>query len=374
MLTETQIRFLRLRSQRLLAAKAPASPTGVLKDIFAVQAQDLPAARLSIQARSAGETALSVENARQEERSIVWIWALRGTLHLLTAKDCLWLIPFLGPDLILKDQRRLYQLGWDERKVSHALRLIESTIERQGGLTRQEIRQLLEDHHLPSEGQAPIHLLYRGAMECRLCPGPDRDGSLTYVGFEEWIGKPRVEDRPAALAQLARRYLKAYAPAGPADLAAWSGLKMEEARRAFQLVKDETVMVETKIEPAWLLKEQAVGLEDLPDDPLEGNLTVRLLPRFDAYLLGYKSRDFCIDPKYARRIHPGGGMILTACIINGKVQGTWKTRKRKKGLEILLEPFETLPDEAMPLLAREASEIGRFLGQETELTITKPGI
>jgi len=58
--------------------------------------------------------------------------------------------------------------------------------------------------------------------------------------------------------------------------------------------------VQTRAAPAWLLTLQAAWLQKIPPSPI-----ARLLPRYDAYLLGYRNRDPAIDPAYVKRIYPG---------------------------------------------------------------------
>jgi hypothetical protein len=397
-LNSHQTRRLRLRAQRLWPIDGPTTPAQVLYEVCGVQAQDLPAGLLSIRARSRGLTALEVEQARQGEgmgegegeatddemgegegesvtrpyrpygprASIAWVWCMRGTLHLVAAQDAAWLVPMLGPASIAGDRRRLRQLGWDEEKAAAGLRLVREALQESGGLTRAEIIHLLKEEGLPHEGQAPVHLLYRAALEGMLCAGPNRGKEPTYVLWEGWLGKPQPRPRQTALADLARRYLQAYAPAGPRDLASWSGLKLGEARQAWELNAEQLVEVEAAGEPAWLLKGQLAWLDELEageDTPL-----VRLLPRFDTYLLGYASRELAVNPAYARRIHPGGGIINAALLVDGQAQGTWKSKKRRGRLEVQVEAFEELAEEWLAGVEAEVADIGRFLGVEAVLS------
>jgi hypothetical protein len=365
-LNAQQTRRLRLRAQRLLASPTGASttPAQVLAAVCGVQAQDLPAGLLSMRARSAGLSAAGIERARQEERSIAWTWCLRGTLHLVSAEDANWLVPLLGPSFIAGDRRRFQQLGWDEQKAASGLRLVSEALQRDGALTRAEIVHLLKENSLPSEGQAPVHLLYRAALEGLLCAGPNRGKEPTYVLWENWLGEFQPRPPEEALAELARRYLQAYAPAGPEDLASWSGLKLGEARQAWHLIAKELVQVEAAGKPAWLLKSQLSWLEEVLAEGDQAAAHVRLLPRFDTYLLGYTSRDLAVDPAYARRIHPGGGILNAALLVDGQARGTWKIQRRGIRLEVQVEPFEPLAQELLPLIEAEASDVGRFLGLE----------
>lgn len=369
-LTTHQTLLLRLKAQRLLPSSAESltSPARVLEEVVGVQAQDLPAALLSIRARSAGVTAATVEAARQEERAILWTWCLRGTLHLVTAGDARWLIPFLAPALIAAHRRRFKQLGWDETRAAAAMQLVKDALDEHGGLTRPEIIDLLKENGFPFEGQAPVHLIYRAALEGVLCIGPDRGKESTYVLSEGWLGRWEPRPRPEALAEIARRYLAAYGPAAPEDMARWSGLKLGEAREAWQLIGDQLVEVEIGGQSAWLLKGDLSRLdESLPFAP-----AVRLLPRFDTYLLGYASRDLIVDPAFARRVHPGGGIIHPVLLVNGRVLGTWKTKRRRAHLELLVEPFTSLDDDLRPYIEAEVADIARFLDEEAVLTIQDP--
>jgi hypothetical protein len=374
-LNARQTRRLRLRAHRMLVgpdgdgASGPTTPAQVLAAVCGVQAQDLPAGLLSMRARSTGLGAAGIGRARQEERTIAWTWCLRGTLHLVSAADANWLVPLLGPSFIAGDRRRFQQLGWDEQKATSGLRLVSEALQKVGALTRAEIVHLLKENNLPSEGQAPVHLLYRAALEGLLCAGPNRGKEPTYVLWESWLGELQPRPFEEALSELARRYLQAYAPAGPEDLASWSGLKLGEARQAWQIIAEQLVQVQAAGKPAWLLKSQLPWLEDVLAEGNKAAAHVRLLPRFDTYLLGYASRDLAVDPAYARRIHPGGGILNAALLVDGQARGTWKIQQRRGRLEVQVESFEPLSDALLPLVEAEASDVGRFLGVEAVLVI-----
>jgi hypothetical protein len=366
-----QTRRMRLKAQHMLAEEQATAktPAQVLQAVCGVQAQDLAAAKLAIRARSTGLTEAQVEAARREEHNLAWTWCLRGTLHLVAAQDARWLVPFLGPASIAGDQRRLRQLGWDEVKIQTALDLLDQALSNPKGLTRSEIRQLLFENHLPYQGQATVHLIFQAALEGRLCAGADREGQTCYVRFSDWVGSLVPLPRQEGLARLAQRYLEAYAPAAPQDLASWSGLKIGEARQSFDLADQiaageedgsRLVAIQAAGSPAWVLEKQLTWL----DQPGEPEPSLRLLPRFDTYLLGYATRSLSLDPAYARRIHPGGGIIHPALLVDGQVRGAWKITQRGSKLEIQLQEFESLPDELTPWIEAEVADIGRFLGKE----------
>ncbi len=167
-----------------------------------------------------------------------------------------------------------------------------------------------------------------------------------------------------ALSRLALRYLAAYAPARPADLASWSGLKAAQAQRAFELVADRLMQVEYGGQVGWMLESQGGWLDqDSPSQPL-----VRLLPRFDTFLMGYASRDFMVSPEYARRINAGGGILHPVLLVDGQALGTWSMQRKASLLKISLSPFEELPASILPFIEQEAQDLMRFLELDESYT------
>ncbi len=364
-LSDEQIRLLRARAQRLNPTQDAPAPAQVLEEIGGVQAQEHPAALLSVHARADYLTLAAIEQARNEQRSIIRTWAMRGTLHLVATADARWLIPLYGPNAIAADQRRFTQLGWDASRAKLALTLLRDGLSGDAALTRAEIITLLKGAGLPSTGQAPVHLIFRAAMEGLLCQGPDRGKQATYVSFERWVGPLQPLPREEALARLARRYLAAYAPANLADFTAWAGLKTSDARPGWQAVEAETAPFETSQGTLWMLRTQTAWLDEITGVPP----VIRLLPRFDVYILGYAKRDLLYDAAFARRINAGGGIIHPTLMVNGSILGTWSMRPRREAVEIMVEPFEQLPGPIIENLGVEVARIANFLGTSGSLKV-----
>ena len=360
-LSNDQVRFLRLRAQRLVASPAD-NVTRVVKNLCGIQAQDAHAAALAVRVRSVGLAGGDVEQARVQERSIIRTWGQRGTLHLLATEDLGWLLPLLGPIFVAGDRTRRAELGLDEDTCTRGISAIRDILANQGALTRAElVEQLADRTGIRLEGQAAPHLLSRAALEGIVCLGPDRGTKPTYVLIDDWIeggAHALLLPRDAACAELARRYLAAYGPAEPDDLATWSGLPMSDVRAAWKSIANDITDVEVAGRPAWMPKEHLAWLDEFPA-PAH---VVRLLPGFDTYLLGYRSRDLVVSPQYARRINAGGGMVHPTLIVDGRATGTWKLKRQKSSVDVVLEPFEELADEIQVGLETEVQDIARFLG------------
>jgi len=298
---------------------------------------------------------------------------MRGTLHLVATEDVGWLLSLLGPRFVAAGRRRLTRLGLDEEAAVRGMRAIRETLSEDGPLTRAELMEQVRRRGVriapdSQAGYPSSHLVRRAALEGVVCFGPDRDGTETYVLSSDW-GVPEYRgSREEALKRLARGYIAAYGPARLEDLATWSGLSMRDARAAWKLVGGDLAEVRVAGESAWILAGRAGSIRE----PTGQAQIVRLLPHFDGYLLGYRSRDSVVALRYARRIQRGGGWLHPTVIANGRVVATWSYNETGTQQSVVVEPFEDLEPAIEPGLRAEAQDVGRFLGTNPVLTINSP--
>lgn len=320
-----QLRALRTASQRL-DRPAHGSVGDLVRALGGVQAQVLSSAELALRARARGLTREDVIAARERERSVVWCWAMRGTLHLVAADDVCWMLPLFAPRAWTGSKRRLKQLGVRDDHVDPAVDQIERALRDDGPLPRRELAARLAKKGIEARGQAIAHLVATAAMRGRICFGPLQGRDQTFVALADWLPgfKLRAPDGP----ELARRFLRAYGPAEPADFAAWSGLGAPAAREAFAKVKP----------PKY--READPGV-------------VRLLPSFDTYLLGYADRSFALGAAHAKEVNDGGGWIHPQLFVDGEIAGTW-TR------DGALKPFAPLPAATRKALEEDLAEVSAF--------------
>jgi len=366
-LSNDQVRLLRLRAQRLTPrSRDSVSDVALLvKELCGIQAQDARAAALALRVRSAGLVAADVEHARVQERTITRTWGQRGTLHLLATEDLGWLLPLFSPVFIAGGQRRRAELGLDEDTCARGIRVIRDVLASQGPLTRADIVEQLAIHGLHIEGQARPHLLYRAALEGVICLGPDRGAEPTYTLLSDWVEQGHALPQEAAYAELVLRYLGAYGPATPEDMAAWSGLPISRIRAAWRHSVNQFMEVEAGGLAVWMLKTRAAWL----DEPHTADRVVCLLPGFDIYLLGYQKRDLAVPQQHAKRINAGGGILHPALLVDGRAVGTWKSLRKKNHLEVIVEPFDQLEPEVYPGLEAEVADLARFLEVKASLQV-----
>lgn len=359
-----QLQHIRLRHQGLSAASRADSASEVARRLVALQAQELPAARLAIHARARGIRQADIAQAREEERSFVLSWCLRGTLHLVAAEDIGWLLALCGAGAIRATNSRYQQLGLSEPIRERALDEIQRILSRDAALPRAELAAKLAEKHIPTAGQAIHHLVRFAALRGLVCLGPEIDGDLTYTLLADWLPaalQPRLPADPAA--ELARRYLAAYAPATLADFARWSGLGKRAALNAWAAVASECAAVSLPDGDGRMLVAQAEPLVEPPP------ASARFLPRYDNYLLAYARRDFMVAAEHIKKVQPGGGLIRACALINGQARASWKLETRLKRARLTIMPYARLSAGERALLAAEAEQLGAFLGSPLDMRV-----
>jgi len=336
----TELRRRRAGAQ-LLAGAGALNPLGAASHLLAVQAQDLRAARLALRARGAARTAAEVDAALSDDRSLVVGWLLRGTLHLVARDDYRWLHALTAPLNAATCRRRLGQLGVS---FDDAAPVVLRALADEGPLPRAALAERVTAAGISAEGQVMPHVLALAAAEGSVVLGPVRDGAHRFALTRDWLGpQAAAPERATAVAELARRYLQGHGPATDADLATWSGLPLPDARAGLTAIAGEL--------------EQDGELVDLARRAAPPRrLEARLLPAFDPYLLGWRDRLFAVAPEYARRVHPGGGILRATAVTQGRVVGTWS---RRRG-EVAVEPFAPLGARVAAALEREAAAVTRF--------------
>ena len=328
--------------------------------IGGAQAQDAYAGPLTFRARSRRLTALDVHRARTEERSLLRTWVMRKTIHLIPSEDAGWLLPLFEPMIEKWSRRRLQQLGLAAAEQEKALSAIARALEREGPITRSEASERVAAVGVRLDTQTRMHLSLLAVTSGIACLGPDRGRQTCLVLRRDWLGElPRV-DRKVALAELARFYLRGFAPATDRDFAAWSGLGLREVRTGMEGIAGELVEVRVGDVPMFSLAGSRRRL------PAENQ--VWLLAAFDTYLLGYANRDFAVAGRHRAALKAGGGGWIRPVIVrDGEVIGGWRYARKAGRIEAAITSAGSLPAAVGREIEREVDDIARFEGVETTL-------
>ncbi len=331
-------------SAQLLSGPPARDAVEVVDRLLAVQGQDPRGARLAVRARTTGLTVAEVDRALTAERSLVITWLNRGTLHLVRPEDYWWLHQLTTPQLFTGNSRRLAQEGVSPDAADRGVSVIERALSGEGPLPRAALRERIAAAGVRVEGQALVHILMLASLRGLAVRGPMVGNDHAYALVRDWLGKPPAAmDREAALAGLARRYLRGHGPADDRDLAKWAGLPLRDARQALGVIRAE-------------VEEREDGLVDLSSRAKgEGLGEPRLLGPFDPLLLGWTSREPILGTHQA--VITVNGLFRPFALVRGRAVATW----RLVGSQVVLAPFARLPVADAAALDVEAADIKHFL-------------
>jgi len=364
-LTWEQAAAWRVRRQHLDRRARAGSMLAVASRLCGLHAQLISSAELTVWARVEGLKRGAVQRALWEERTLVKTWAMRGTLHLLPARELpLW---YAG----LKTSRRyLRPLLWRKHygitleELERLTEMIAAALENRV-MTREELVKEVAKRIGSSGVAAKLAyswgtVLKPAAFTGRLCFGPSVGQRVRFTRPDTWLTLPPARfDGQSATAEIARRFLATYGPATYRDLARWWGDRggMATARQWISSLGDEVTSVELGGQRAWMLVANLRELRELP-----ASRSVRLLPGFDQYVVAASCHAHQLLPGDLRQqVYRPQGWLSPVLLVNGMMQGTWRHSLKGSRLEVTVEPFVEIPSWARRAAGEEAERLASFL-------------
>lgn len=202
-----------------------------------------------------------------------------------------------------------------------------------------------------------VDLLHLAGARGVVCYGPERDHQPTFVRADAWL--PGWQDMPREQAEgaLLHTYLRAFGPATAADFGLWTGITLTDAREIW--AREQAAIAPVMVEgwPAAVLQED---LDALARASFERPL-VRLVPYFDAYLLGHKEREHLVSAQHRPSIYRPQGWIAPVVLVNGRASAVWAQIRQGDRLHVKVAAFEPLSQPIIAGIHEEARELGRFL-------------
>lgn len=357
-----------MRARRLargfLAQRARASELmDVVWAVGGIHAQVQASAELQLAARVDGITQQDVRDALWCDRTLVKAWTLRGTLHLHTAGElALWMAARGG----LSSEPNELGAWPDPKGVVHPPVGADEVAEIQAAVWDALDGRALRRDELATAVVERVGKKHEGRLRSgfafftnALVQGPPQGSRITLARPDQWIEGWQEVDEQAAQREVLRRFLWAYGPARPADFRSWFG------NVSFDLLEVGEVDVEGH--RANLLAGD-VGF------PRAGE-SVRLLPEYDVYVMGFREREQLVPPRVREQVAahgrgryegPAGVRFL---LVDGVAAGLWERKKRGKRIELEVTPVRKLTRAQRGELGHEAGRIGSFLGLEPLLTV-----
>jgi len=362
-LTGDAARAARLRSL-LLVPPSARDVAEVVEWFGALQGQDVRSLLWSLGVRLPGATVSSVQEAL-EQGSVVRTWPMRGTLHLVPARDARWMTGLMAGRKAVAEAARMAQLGVDVH-ADRAVDLLCAALAERGRLSRPECLAVLAAAGVPVAGQAAYHLIGQACRRGLVAMAPEVDGDQTFVLLDAWAPGQRDPDRDEALATVVLRYVRSHGPVTRRDVAGWTGLALGDVDRGFAACGD--LLERVRVADG----EQIVHVPSSDTVDVDGAASRLVLPGFDEFVLGYKDRSLVLTPDRFERIVPGGnGMFRATLVRGGHVVGAWTRTLTRGRLTVDPELFEPLGARDRAAFERAFEGFARFW-EATSLAVRWP--
>jgi winged helix DNA-binding protein len=367
-LTWEQVRAWRVARNHLDTRAPRRKLLDVVSDVGAIHAQVQSAAELSLWARVEDVTSKDIREALWKRRTLVRTWSVRGTLHLHRASD----LPLYAAALSTNDRwwkgAWLRFVGLSADELDALLKAIRSALTDRPA-TREELTEKVARKVGPHVRERMAsgwgELLKPAAFRGWLCSGPPRGQNVTFVRPDRWLRAWKEVDGDRALEEVFRRYLRTFGPATHEDFAAWWGIPPPPARRVRLALDSELEQVDVEGTTGWVGPKELRRMQEL-----EAPSTVRLLPNFDAYVMGFRQRERMVEKRLFDRVFRKAGWISPVVLVDGRIAGVWKHERGSRGIEVGVQRFGRLGAADRKGIEEEADRLGRFLGEPARVSIT----
>jgi uncharacterized protein YcaQ len=337
----------------------------VVTSLGGLHAQVMSVGELIAGARVDGLGPEDIRAALWQERTLVKTWAMRGTLHLLPAREYGLYVAAMRSKANYRNEAWAKYLGLQSPDDVDAI--IEAVRVALDGrcLTREQLADAVAAQRgLPPHVREILlsgwgSLLKPAAYHGYLCFGPSQGQSVTFVRPDQWLGEPWPElDSTEALREIMRRFLATYGPATRDDFALWWGVRSAEIRATFTALTHELEPVEVDGTKAWALPGTVAQIERLAVPR-----SVRLLPMFDPFVFAAQShRRHFFDAPLKDRIYRTAGWISATVIVDGRIAGVWEYEKGRAGLAVQATLFAPPTAVLRAGIEAEAQRVAAFLG------------
>lgn len=285
---------------------------------------------------------------------LVMTFAFRGAVHLMTPEDA-------GTYLALRADTRMWELpswqtyyglapsDWPDFRVT-----VQDDLAG-GPLTLAELTAAVTSRPAYRGLDVTWTLVKALAWQGDLCFGPPRDGSSTLQRLDtnqRWTGLLDVDEAgPRAI----EAYVRAYGPTTADHVHRWLGEGLGAGRKRLRSwvagLGDRLAEVDVEGEPAIILRDDLAELSATPP-----TTAVRLLPRYDQWVLGPGTADTrIVPPGHRQEVSRGANVVL----VGGVVSGTWAPAGDEVAVTWFPEAPPVAPDELAVEVQRVASLVRR---------------
>ena len=340
-----------LLARQLLLSRAARTAVAALEEVAGLQAQLPRPPFVGLWSRLRDFDRGDLLDAL-DKRTVVRVTAMRGTLHLLSARDYVAWRGALQPGLT----RGLTAIVGP---ALNAMDLPAAEADARAFLAKTPATFDAIRNHLESRvGDVNVrHLAYALRLTLPLVQVPESGATWGFPGAacfalaDRWL-KKKVPTAPVSPAAIVRRYLAAFGPASVADAQAWCGLPklapvFEDLRKELVTFRDER-------------KRELFDVPEGPRPSADVAAPVRFVPDWDNVLLGHHDRSRVIADEHRARISTRNLQVLATFLLDGRVAGSWSITRKGKAATLAMEPFVKVAKKDQAALREEGEKLLAF--------------
>jgi len=311
---------IRLLNQQLIVPQFK-TPTEVVSHMGAMQAQEYRMMRWAVEMRTKRPSHKAFKETYDSGR-IIRLHLMRGTWQLVSAEDYWWMIDLCAPKAIAATTGWMHsnKISIPDEELFRVRGILIQTAADLGSATKEDLVKALAENNMQRDDHRLSYHIRMAELSGTLCSGDLLPTKATYALSTEKVGpRPAQIDRDEALMHFTRKYFQSRQPATLEDFVWWSGLNVNDCRKGIALLGDT------------IHKERWKGRDFYLTDNCRtrGFRTGKLLliPPYDEYLIGYKSRDIVLPPEHRHRAHNNSGIFQPIIACDGIICGNWSPFK-----------------------------------------------
>ncbi|MFE3519521.1 winged helix DNA-binding domain-containing protein [Streptomyces sp. NPDC059166] len=338
-----------LLARQLLLERSDMDAVAAVEHLVGMQAQAPDPPYIGLWTRLAGFRTLDLAS-KVRSREVVRLVLMRGTIHLVSARDCLRLRPVLAESLE-RSLRSTFGRKLEGLDLAEVVALGTDAVEKEPltlGALGSRLAERWPDRDAFALANAVRNLVPLVQVPPRGLWGESGRAAHTTAG--SWLGAGADAEPDADSVVL--RYLAAFGPASVKDMQAWSGMT-------------RLASVVGRLGPRLRVFRGTDGrtLYDLPEAPRPDPGTpapVRFLPDFDNILLSHADRNRILCEERRRLVFTRNGLIRPTFLVDGRVAGMWRVDRERDTARLVLQPFEPLSRRVRDELADEGGRLLDF--------------
>jgi len=319
----------RLLNQQLIAPQF-SRPEEVVKHFGAMQAQEYRMMRWAVEMRTKRPSLKAFTTAFNKGK-IVRLHLLRGTWQLVSAEDYWWMLELCGSKAkqVINGWMSSNKISITGDELCRIREFLIATADVKGSVTKEDFEEALREKGITMDNHRLSYHIRFAELDGVLCSGDLLPMKATYALAEKKVKRTNKINRDESLMLLTKKYFQSHQPATLEDYVWWSGLGINDCRKGIQLLGTSIHLVKYQGRDFYMLGDcRTRGFH-------KGGYL--LIPPYDEYLIGYKSRNIVLDPKLKHHAHNNSGIFQPVIAHDGIICGNWSPFNKDLSTSFFIE-------------------------------------